>query len=387
LKPQLYQKFKAVQDELQQATVERYDESHGLIISLITGLNALLVGSPGTAKSMLSTLLLLHIKDATKFQRLVTVFSTPEELFGPPDMALFKNEHIFRRNIEGMLPEADLVFLDEIFKANAGILNSLLEILNERMFSDGKDRIPVPMLFLVGASNEIPDPEDKLGALYDRLVLKYEVKPIKEPGNFMDMLLMPDTLPKPKTLLTLDEIKIAREEVRGVEIDEKIITKLAQLRNELNNKGLMVTDRTFKVSLKALKAEAYLHGRTSVNEEDIDILRHAFWTEPKDKPEVYMTILGLVNPEKQEILKHHEQLMALAAGVFAEKDAKKQLEQGLETAAKFKAGIQKVKLLISKMKEKGKSMDEVNFMLTEILNQQKKIYIEACGLTQSEFGS
>jgi MoxR-like ATPase len=80
-----------------------------------------------------------------------------------------------------MLPEADLVFLDEIFKANAGILNSLLEILNERMFSDGKDRIPVPMLFLVGASNEIPDPEDKLGALYDRLVLKYEVKPIKEP--------------------------------------------------------------------------------------------------------------------------------------------------------------------------------------------------------------
>jgi MoxR-like ATPase len=149
----------------------------------------------------------------------------------------------------------------------------------------------------------------------------------------------------------------------------------------------MVTDRTFKVSLKALKAEAYLHGRTSVNEEDIDILRHAFWTEPKDKPEVYMTILGLVNPEKQEILKHHEQLMALAAGVFAEKDAKKQLEQGLETAAKFKAGIQKVKLLISKMKEKGKSMDEVNFMLTEILNQQKKIYIEACGLTQSEFGS
>jgi MoxR-like ATPase len=376
----LYEKINAIQNEILEIAVERFDETHGLFLALITGLNILKVGSPGTAKSMLSSRLLEHIEDGKKFQRLLTVFSTPEELFGPPDMALFKEKRIFQKNISGMLPEADIGFIDEVFKANPGILNSLLEVMNERMFSDGARRIPVPLLILIGASNEIPDADDKLGALYDRFHLKYEVRPINEPGNFMKMLELPDPPPPPKTKISKKEIMVARMEVSEVQIPSEIIMKLAQLRNELSRDGISVTDRTYKASLKLLKAEAYLKGQQQVQEDHMDILRHMFWTDPKDARKVYMKILNQVNPEKEVIIDKYEELMELARKVFAEKDPNKQIDKGLEAAGKFKQGLEIIRKKQGEMQEKGKDISEIQIMMNDIMEQHRRIFSEACGM-------
>ena len=135
----------------------------------------LLLGPPGTAKSELGRRL-SRICQGTYFERLLTRFSVPEELFGPLSMTALEQDKYVRQT-KGYLPEASVAFIDEIFKANSAILNSLLTILNERLFDNGATRTAVPLICLVGASNELPESEE-LDALYDRFLLRYPVSQV-----------------------------------------------------------------------------------------------------------------------------------------------------------------------------------------------------------------
>lgn len=131
----------------------------------------MLLGPPGTAKSELGRRLSSVCGDGgIFFERLLTRFSVPEELFGPLSMKGLENDE-YVRQIDGYLPTATVAFVDEVFKANSAILNSLLTILNERLFDNGNKRVEVPLLCLVGASNELPESEE-LDALYDRFLLR-----------------------------------------------------------------------------------------------------------------------------------------------------------------------------------------------------------------------
>ena len=97
-------------------------------------------------------------------------YTQPEELFGPFSLKALENDQ-FVRNTDGFLPTADIAFIDEIFKANSAILNTLLTVLNERKFDNGNKRFTVPLIALIGASNELPD-SDELEALYDRFIFR-----------------------------------------------------------------------------------------------------------------------------------------------------------------------------------------------------------------------
>ena len=129
----------------------------------------LIVGPPGTAKSALVRHL-ARLVDARYFEYLLTRFSEPNEIFGPIDIKAFR-EGTYVRRVEAMLPDADIVFLDEIFKSNSAILNALLSILNERRFFTGSASIRVPLCSLYGATNEIPN-DDALGAVFDRFLVR-----------------------------------------------------------------------------------------------------------------------------------------------------------------------------------------------------------------------
>lgn len=109
----------AIRQELNEITVERNEEIHGLIIAVLTNLNILFLGPPGVAKSLLASRFIKHIKGGVYFHRLLTAYSTPEELFGPFSMNELKNDKYIRVTT-GMLPEAHLAVIDEVFKANAG---------------------------------------------------------------------------------------------------------------------------------------------------------------------------------------------------------------------------------------------------------------------------
>jgi MoxR-like ATPase len=167
--------------------------------------NLVFLGPPGTAKSLLVRSFAqslgvrpidVPIKDEDKlarlaevpgqprqrrrlFEYLLTRFTTPEELFGGTDINVLLKSGAFCRRTTGMLPQADIVFLDEIFKANSAILNSLLSLTNERIFYNMGQAFKVNLAFTVGASNETPD-ESELGALYDRFPIRVPCHPIPE---------------------------------------------------------------------------------------------------------------------------------------------------------------------------------------------------------------
>src|SRR5580692_8890158 len=140
-----------------------------LLVTLVAGEHMLIVGPPGTAKSALVRHL-ARLIDARYFEYLLTRFSEPNEIFGPIDIKAFR-EGTYLRRVEAMLPDADIVFLDEIFKSNSAILNSLLSILNERRFFTGAASIKVPLSSLFGATNEVPN-DDALSAVFDRFLVR-----------------------------------------------------------------------------------------------------------------------------------------------------------------------------------------------------------------------
>ena len=138
------------------------------LLGILSGENIVLLGPPGTAKSRIARKLSQIIDNNSYFEYLLTKYTTPEELFGPLSILKLKNDE-FKRNVEGYLPVAKIAFLDEIFKANSSILNSLLTIINEKKYHNGKEEMDVPLVSLIGASNEFPKLEE-LKALYDRFL-------------------------------------------------------------------------------------------------------------------------------------------------------------------------------------------------------------------------
>src|SRR5580765_2988672 len=190
-----------IREELNHNFQERAELIDGALCALLSGSHVLIIGPPGTAKSMLSDELCRRIEGANYFQWLLTKFSTPEEIFGAVSLKALEQDD-YRRVTSRKLPEAHIAFLDEIFKANSSILNAILTLINERLFHNGKEVGSVPLLTLFGASNELPE-EEELTALYDRFLVRFVVGYITEDYHFLRML---ESQKSPqRTILTLTE--------------------------------------------------------------------------------------------------------------------------------------------------------------------------------------
>src|SRR5207245_9086337 len=179
-------KLAAIREELNQLFLERTDLIDGALCALLSSNHVLVIGPPGTAKSMLADELCRRIEGADYFQWLLTRFTTPEEIFGAVSLKALEQDD-YRRVTSRKLPEAHIAFLDEIFKANSSILNALLTLINERLFHNGKEIARVPLLTLFGASNERPE-EEGLTALYDRFLVRLVVNYIVEDFRFLRIL-------------------------------------------------------------------------------------------------------------------------------------------------------------------------------------------------------
>lgn len=262
--------------------VERDLEARLLLLAALAGEHVLLIGPPGTAKSELSRRLRACFRDARWFERLLTRFSVPEELFGPLSIRGLERD-VYERLIEGYLPTSHVAFLDEIFKANSAILNALLTILNEREFDNGSTRLRVPLLCVVGASNEVPA-GDELAALADRFLLRAVVDRVSDAG-FGALLIDPGAAPAiaEADLLDPPELERLRAAAHRVVLPLAVRALLAELRRRLSDAGIYVSDRRWRKIAGLLRVAAAADERDRVSIADCALVEHCVWTRPEQR--------------------------------------------------------------------------------------------------------
>jgi len=248
-------------------------------ICLVAKENAFLLGPPGTAKSAIVRMLSSCIEDGKNFEYLLTRFTEPSELFGPFDIRKLKEGDLVT-NTEGMLPEASMVFLDEIFNANSAILNSLLMALNEKVFRRGKQLIKLPALTFVGASNLLPE-EETLEALLDRFLIRVKCDNV-DPELLEQVLVAGWKLDKRQTS-ERPQIRPAaiiemQQEARRVDLNG-IKTAFLDLIYSMRNAGIKVSDRRAVKFQNLIAASAYLSGRDKAILSDLWVLKYTWDTE------------------------------------------------------------------------------------------------------------
>lgn len=283
-------KLRQIRDELSALFVERTEVIDGALAALLAGHHVLLVGPPGTAKSMLADELCRRIDGADYFQWLLTKFTTPEELFGAVSLRSLENDD-YRRVIDHKLPVAHIAFLDEVFKASSSILNAILTLMNERRFHNGTEIVTAPLITLFGASNELPD-DDELAALYDRFLVRLVVDYIEDDFQFIRML--EASPPAATTAITLDELHALRAATQDVAVPPHVYRSLAELRRALNAKQIVASDRRFRQAADLMRAAAFLDGRDAVGEDDLYALEHVLWNEPAQRGDVHAAIHDLL---------------------------------------------------------------------------------------------
>jgi len=224
------QTLREVIDWLAGALLERDDHARVLLLALLSGEHVLLIGPPGTAKSALARRV-HELVGGRWFERLVTRFTVPEELFGPLSLSAL-DEGRYERQTDAYLPTADVAFLDEVFKANSAILNALLGILNERVFDQGAQRVAVPLACLVAAANELPD-DDGMRAFQDRFLFRCDVSPVAD-ASFRTLLTLPAMQDEPPAWRFSRAVTASIDQLIGrVSLSDSLIDGLVALRANL----------------------------------------------------------------------------------------------------------------------------------------------------------
>lgn len=283
----LTERLRQLRDSLLTGLVERDVTIRLALIGTLAGEHLLLIGPPGTAKSHVARRLHLAFTESSYFERLLTRFSVPEELFGPLSIKGLEDDR-YERLTDKYLPTASIAFLDEIFKANSAILNALLTLLNEREFDNGTQRTKVPLVAVIGASNELPEGEE-LDALFDRFLLRLHVGPVTQEGFKNLLSLRGDAQPEIPTHLKLTEedlrhVKAAAEQVV---LPDDIVALLGALREWCAAESISVSDRRWRKIVKLLQVSAMTNGHDTVSIWDCWLLQHCLWSKPEDMEKIY----------------------------------------------------------------------------------------------------
>ena len=322
----MLERFKQLLGEMNRGIYEKETEISLSLLAALAGESIILLGPPGVAKSMVARQLKTAFREAQSFEYLMSRFSTPDEIFGPVSIQKLKTSDTYERAVEGYLPTADVVFLDEIWKAGPAIQNTLLTVINEKIFRNGNREMHLPLKLLVAASNELPAKGEGLEALWDRFVIRIESRPIKLEKNFRAMLLEAPTDFLGPTDFTdssgsmgksdsadFSDLKITAEEyaewaekISKIGVKEEVLDAISAIRKSLRavnvdeaaeRRNIYVSDRRWKNIVRLLRTSAFMQDREEVDICDLLPIYHCLWQEPEERDAIRnIVIRALFSP-------------------------------------------------------------------------------------------
>jgi len=295
--------FAEIRQSVSGKYVERTDLIDCILFTLLAKQNGCVIGTPGIAKSAVLRGITSLLQEPC-FSVLLTKTTMPEEVVGMLDFDS-ATKGVQKRNITGYLPEAKVGFFDEIWKASSAIRNAMLTIINERVFRNGAEEIDLPLWSCWAASNEYPQSEED-AAMWDRFLVRLEVKEIQETENFRSLLTNTNNAKlevsdEVKALLKSGIIEKAQQEVKNLPISNEVIDSYEELRIILRNAGVVPSDRRWLASLDMVKSLAYLRGKSQAEKADMSVLENILWEVPEQKETVKGIIMKLVAPFKHMI--------------------------------------------------------------------------------------
>ena len=325
----MLERFKLLLQEMNRGIYEKNTEISLSLLAALAGESVILLGPPGVAKSMVARQLKTAFRDARSFEYLMSRFSTPDEIFGPVSIQKLKTSDTYERAVEGYLPTADVVFLDEIWKAGPAIQNTLLTVINEKIFRNGNREMHLPLKLLVAASNELPAKGEGLEALWDRFVIRIESRPIKLEKNFRAMLLeshadfsrstrvlghadFADNADFSNLKITAEEYAEWAEKICKVGVKEEVLDAISAIRKSLRavnvdeaaeRRNIYVSDRRWKNIVRLLRTSAFMQDREEVDICDLLPIYHCLWQEPEERDAIRSIVIrALFSPFAEKLV-------------------------------------------------------------------------------------
>ena len=315
----MLERFKLLLQEMNRGIYEKNTEISLSLLAALAGESVILLGPPGVAKSMVARQLKTAFRDARSFEYLMSRFSTPDEIFGPVSIQKLKTSDTYERAVEGYLPTADVVFLDEIWKAGPAIQNTLLTVINEKIFRNGNREMHLPLKLLVAASNELPAKGEGLEALWDRFVIRIESRPIKLEKNFRAMLLEVKSEEQRvkkqssaaegkanSNAITAEEYAEWTERIDKIGVKIEVLDAISAIRKSLRavnvdeaaeRRNIYVSDRRWKNIVRLLRTSAFMQDREKVDICDLLPIYHCLWQEPEERDAIRnIVIRALFSP-------------------------------------------------------------------------------------------
>lgn len=325
----MIERFKLLLQEMNRGIYEKETEISLSLLAALAGESIILLGPPGVAKSMVARQLKTAFREAQSFEYLMSRFSTPDEIFGPVSIQKLKTSDTYERAVEGYLPTADVVFLDEIWKAGPAIQNTLLTVINEKIFRNGNREMHLPLKLLVAASNELPAKGEGLEALWDRFVIRIESRPIKLEKNFRAMLLEVKSEEQRASEVKSEEQRVKKQSSAGegkansnaitaeeyaewteridkIGVKIEVLDAISAIRKSLRavnvdeaaeRRNIYVSDRRWKNIVRLLRTSAFMQDREEVDICDLLPIYHCLWQEPEERDAIRnIVIRALFSP-------------------------------------------------------------------------------------------